>query len=742
MSGSGTGLPGAGSGGVTPHTDLSRSFGAGEQAAADAFGGAVQGLGRLMNALEPAANAEAETLGAQAADAGEFEQRLAITSADQAFNHAMTTGFGARLENEDAAFLTEAQVRHAYDPQGFEAATTAYREQSLADNGRVPAAMAIDWSLGFDRRRAGAMGTVQAARARLDLDEARSNTLGLIDRLTTETIGLTPGAPIEAVLASDDVQGNLLQITLAYDALAANPAFGLSDAEITAKRDETLGRIKAGAASSHAIAVLRSDGADAALAELQALQTNPDLPFTSQAERTLAFNTARDAVAQELALTNQRRNQADAERNAAEREAQRLVDDDIARIELTGQGSGLTEEQVRTAGGLPAVSAWLKRRADAQEFHGLVGSLPLGDPDAAAAQIAQATATRGLDAIPMVQDEGDLTSVAAAIEQVESGGRNGLVSADPDGAGPAGGGAFGLMQVLPGTAQRIAARQGLPYDQNRLRNDREYNRRIGTAYLAELTERYRGDTFLAITAYHAGEGNVDGWLASVGDPRSGTITREAWLDGVESRGNPRSAAYPRRVLAAMNGGRAAAAWNGYQANRQASFADPGASVAREAPVRIAITAWTEAVRAGGDTMEEGEALVRASLGAQERAGIPAGRRRTLPNSMLMPYAQALAQLEGDPPAYTRMTDRILDHFGEQGDAVLQDVLTLRGHSAYASQVATSATRAARTGAPAPAPAAVAAANRVETVSRAAAGTRSPSDMTDAEISAALGASPL
>jgi hypothetical protein len=141
--------------------------------------------------------------------------------------------------------------------------------------------------------------------------------------------------------------------------------------------------------------------------------------------------------------------------------------------------------------------------------------------------------------------------VAAAVAQVESGNRDGLISEDPDGAGPAGGGAVGRMQLLPATAQRMANKLGVEFDVERLRTDGAYNRSLGEAYLKELTDRYDGDVFLAITAYHAGEGNVDGWLESVGDPREGGISREAWLNGVEARGNPRSAAYPRKVLAEL-----------------------------------------------------------------------------------------------------------------------------------------------------------------------------------------------
>jgi soluble lytic murein transglycosylase len=73
-------------------------------------------------------------------------------------------------------------------------------------------------------------------------------------------------------------------------------------------------------------------------------------------------------------------------------------------------------------------------------------------------------------------------------------------------------GAVGLMQLLPETAEGIAARTGgggfVPAD---LQNP-EINVRYGCWYLRHLLDRY-GDERTALAAYHAGQANVDRWRA-------------------------------------------------------------------------------------------------------------------------------------------------------------------------------------------------------------------------------------
>ena len=68
-------------------------------------------------------------------------------------------------------------------------------------------------------------------------------------------------------------------------------------------------------------------------------------------------------------------------------------------------------------------------------------------------------------------------------------------------------GAIGPAQVMPGTAPEAARLAGLPWDENRYKNDPEYNRAIGRAYFNEMYRTF-GNPLLAAAAYNAGPGAV------------------------------------------------------------------------------------------------------------------------------------------------------------------------------------------------------------------------------------------
>ncbi|WP_433942725.1 transglycosylase SLT domain-containing protein [Brevundimonas diminuta] len=738
MAGAGTGLPGSRGDVATTPANMN-SMGAAAEASADALFRIQRGFQNLVDAIEPAAQQAAQTLAEQDVQAGQFRQRAAITGADVAYNRAMREGTLARLGNARDNDLDQMRLEHAFDPEAFQKAASEYRSSSL--NAAVPAALAVDWAADFDRRSQSILSTIRTARANRDLEESKGALTARRERLVKDMVESAGGRDLAQVLSDPLTASALAELGTVHDELSANLAFGISTEESDAMRASDLARVKAGAVSSGLLSVLRTQGADAALAGLQTLLTDDSLPL-DKAERQLAFNVARDAVQQEIGLSNQRRNQQEAAQAQAEREVGRLIDEDVARMEATGQGSGLTEDHVRSVGGDAAVMRWYKARAQAVEFHNLVGNLPLNDPDAAAAQISTALSRRQtLGNLSVVQDAGDLQTLKNAIIQVETGGRNGLISADPDGGGPAGGGAFGIMQVLPDTARRMAQKLGVPFDANRLRTDRAYNEQIGTAYLSELLDRYGGDTFLAVTAYHAGEGNVDGWLKSVGDPRSGALTREAWLDGVERRGNPRSAAYPRKVLAALGAGQAQTAWDTYQGRRQIQQTDPAVTVQGDFAVKGARDRWM----AQPNSVPAAEAYVQANIDAQDRQRIQQGNRRTLTVELLAIYAGDLTAFEraGDSDGFQSYLQRVGRQFGKHGQRVVQDILEVRGDTRFAAQVQARASRQAAQGFR-PSRAEVEQANtagRAEQASRAATGAtvdRNVRTMSDADILAAAG----
>ena len=99
--------------------------------------------------------------------------------------------------------------------------------------------------------------------------------------------------------------------------------------------------------------------------------------------------------------------------------------------------------------------------------------------------------------------------------------------------------AYGLMQIIRPTAQRVARPLGLPSDPGALRTP-EVNVRIGARYVSGLRRRYDPQHALVPAAYNAGEGAVDRWLRERGDRALDEFIEEIPYD--ETR------RYSRRVL--------------------------------------------------------------------------------------------------------------------------------------------------------------------------------------------------
>jgi soluble lytic murein transglycosylase len=76
--------------------------------------------------------------------------------------------------------------------------------------------------------------------------------------------------------------------------------------------------------------------------------------------------------------------------------------------------------------------------------------------------------------------------------------------------------ARGLMQLLPSTAERVAATTDRPIDHTNL-NDPDVNIELGTRYLRTLFTRFAGDPFKAIAAYNGGENAVAKWQRQFAD---------------------------------------------------------------------------------------------------------------------------------------------------------------------------------------------------------------------------------
>ena len=93
--------------------------------------------------------------------------------------------------------------------------------------------------------------------------------------------------------------------------------------------------------------------------------------------------------------------------------------------------------------------------------------------------------------------------------------------------------ARGLLQLLPTTAKRVAARHGMSYSKARLTEDAAYNATLGAHYLGEQISDFDGSYILTFIAYNAGPNRVPEWIQRFGDPRGKPIDQVVdWIERI------------------------------------------------------------------------------------------------------------------------------------------------------------------------------------------------------------------
>jgi soluble lytic murein transglycosylase len=106
-------------------------------------------------------------------------------------------------------------------------------------------------------------------------------------------------------------------------------------------------------------------------------------------------------------------------------------------------------------------------------------------------------------------------------------------------------GALGMMQLMPATARLEAKLMNLPFSNDKLIRDADYNIKMGSHHLSRLVQSFNGSYPLAIAAYNAGSTNVHRWLRDYGDPRTKSISYINWMESIPFR---ETRNYVHRVL--------------------------------------------------------------------------------------------------------------------------------------------------------------------------------------------------
>lgn len=100
---------------------------------------------------------------------------------------------------------------------------------------------------------------------------------------------------------------------------------------------------------------------------------------------------------------------------------------------------------------------------------------------------------------------------------------------DPNAMSPAG--AMGLMQLMPGTARKIAKTANVSFKKDHeLLTQPHMNVTLGTHYFAQQLDSFSQNPMVTLAAYNAGPGNARKWQKRFGDPTQDEIDVVDWIE--------------------------------------------------------------------------------------------------------------------------------------------------------------------------------------------------------------------
>lgn len=112
-------------------------------------------------------------------------------------------------------------------------------------------------------------------------------------------------------------------------------------------------------------------------------------------------------------------------------------------------------------------------------------------------------------------------------------------------------GAIGLMQVMPNTAKKVARDLKIRYRLSKLKNDKKYNIKIGSAYLTYLLKKFNNSKILTIASYNAGPNSTLRWIKEQGDVRK-LKNLDDIVDWIESITYHETRNYVQRIIENIN----------------------------------------------------------------------------------------------------------------------------------------------------------------------------------------------